>query len=97
LLKDLVRIFLDDCPQLLTGVRGAVERGDAQGMERAAHKLKGSVANFAARAAYDAALRLEVMGRDGHLDQATEALLQLESALEELKPVLLNLGDGMKP
>jgi CheY-like chemotaxis protein len=91
LLKDVVRLFLDDCPQLLNGIRGAVERGDAQGMERAAHKLKGSVANFAAPAAYVAALRLEVMGRAGHLDQATEALRQLESALEELRPLLLNL------
>ena len=51
-------------PKLLDGIRGAAERGDAQGMERAAHKLKGSVANFAAPAAYDAALRLEVMGRE---------------------------------
>jgi len=37
------------------------------------------------------------MGREGHLDQAAEALAQLESALEELKPVLLDLGSGMKP
>ena len=97
LLKDVVQLFLDDCPKMLFGVRGAAERGDAQEMERAAHKIKGSVANFAATAAYDAALRLEMMGREGHLDQAAEALAQLESALEELKPVLLDLGSGMKP
>ena len=97
LLKDVVRLFLDDCPKLFDGIRGAAERGDAQGMERAAHKLKGSVANFAAPAAYDAALRLEVMGRDGHLEQAAEALGQLDSALEELKPLLLEPGRGMKP
>ena len=76
--------------RLMDGIRGAVERGDAHGMERAAHKLKGSVANFAAPAAYDAALRLEVMGREGHLDQAREALTALDRALEELRPVLLN-------
>jgi len=97
LLKELVTLFLEDCPQLCDGIRGAAERGDAQGMERAAHKLKGSVANFAAPAAYEAALRLEVIGHDGHLDQATEALGQLESALEELRPKLLNLGGDTKP
>ncbi len=96
LLKDVVRLFLDDCPKMMNGIRGAAERGDALEMGRAAHKLKGAVANFAASAAYDAALRLEVMGREGHLDQAAEALGQLESALEELKPVLLNLGVGTK-
>ncbi len=91
LLNDVVRLFLDDFPKLLTAIRAATERGDAQGVEQAAHKLKGSIANFAAPAAFDAALRLEVMGRGGHLDRATEALDQLASALEDLKPLLLNL------
>ena len=41
------------------------EAGDLPGLARAAHTLKGSVAIFAAQAAYDAALRIEQMGRDG--------------------------------
>jgi CheY-like chemotaxis protein len=97
LLRDVVSLFLEDCPNLVDGVRRAVERGDAQALERAAHKLKGSVANFAARAAYDAAFRLEVMGREGHLEKAAEALERLESALAELRPVLLSLSGGVKP
>jgi PAS domain S-box-containing protein len=96
LLRDVVGLYLDDSPKLLDGIRGAVERGDAQALERAAHKLKGTVANFSARTSYDAALRLEVMGRGGQLEQAREALGQLESALEELKPVLLKLSGGVK-
>jgi len=96
LLRDVVGLYLDECPKLLDGIRGAVERGDAQGLERAAHKLKGTVANFSARTSYDAALRLEVMGRSGQLEQAREAVGQLESALEELKPVLLKLTGGVK-
>ena len=97
LLRDVVNLFLDDCPKLLDGIRGAVERGDAQGLERAAHKLKGTVANFSARASYDAALRLEVMGRGGHFEQAGEALGELDSALEELRPVLVKLSGGIEP
>jgi PAS domain S-box-containing protein len=96
LLRDVVGLYLGDCPKLLDGIRGAVERGDAQGLERAAHKLKGTVANFSARTSYDAALRLEVMGRGGQLEQAREAVGRLESALEELKPVLLKLSGGAK-
>jgi len=96
LLRDVVNLFLDDCPKLLDGIRGALERGDAQGLERAAHKLKGTVANFSARASYDAALRLEVMGREGHLEQAPESLGRLESALEELSPALLRLSGGVQ-
>jgi CheY-like chemotaxis protein len=96
LLREVVSLYLENCPNLVDGIRGAVERGDARALEWAAHKLKGTVANFAARAAYDAALRLEVMGRKGHLQQAAEALERLESALAELRPVLLNLSGGMK-
>ncbi|MGO8814364.1 MAG: response regulator [Terriglobia bacterium] len=96
LFQDVVKLFLDDCPKMLIGIRGATERGDAREVERAAHKMKGSVSNFAASTAYDAALRLEVMGRSGHLEQAPEALVQLESALEDLKPVLADLGGRLK-
>jgi PAS domain S-box-containing protein len=96
LLTDVVKLYLENCPNLMDGIRGAVERGDARALEWAAHKLKGTVANFAARAAYDAALRLEMMGRTGHLQQADEALERLESALAELRPVLLNLSGGVK-
>jgi len=97
LLRDVVNLFLEDCPKLLDGIRGAVERSDAQGLERAAHKLKGTVANFSARASYDAALRLEVMGRGGNLEQAKEGLARLESALQELRPVLIKLSGGIEP
>jgi CheY-like chemotaxis protein len=96
LLRDVVSLYLEDSPNLIDGIRGAVERSDARALEWAAHKLKGTVANFAARAAYDAALRMEIMGRGGHLEQAAEALERLESALAELKPALLNLSNGMK-
>src|SRR5208283_2397813 len=30
LLKDVVQLFLDDCPKMLNGIRGAAERGDAR-------------------------------------------------------------------
>jgi HPt (histidine-containing phosphotransfer) domain-containing protein len=80
----------------MDGIRGAVERSDAHGLERAAHKLKGTVANFSARASYDAALRLEVMGREGHLEKAREALATLDTAIEELRPVLINISGGIK-
>ena len=49
LLKELVGLFLNEIPELLTDLRKAVKAGDANAIERAAHKLKGSVGNFAAR------------------------------------------------
>ena len=60
-------------------------------MQLAAHSLKGSVANFAAAAAVAAALRLEIMGHDGDLSHAGEAVAALEREIDLLIPVLHTL------
>jgi hypothetical protein len=57
--------------------------------------LKSSVANFAARGTFDAALKLEMMGRQGDLRYAEEACTALEEEIERLKPALETLGRGV--
>ncbi len=93
-LRELVRIFLADCPQALSEIKEAIRRSDAGSLGRAAHTLKGSVGNFAARNAFAAAERLEIMGRDGDLHNAGEACATLESELvllsEELRRLTRN-------
>ena len=47
LLKDVVRLFLDDCPKLLcNGIRAAAERGDALGMEQRGAQVEGIGCEF---------------------------------------------------
>jgi HPt (histidine-containing phosphotransfer) domain-containing protein len=92
LLQRIVDLFLLQAPQLLEEVREAISRQDAFTLERAAHKLRGSVTNFAAKNTYDAALRLESMGHGGDLAQALEAQAQLERALGELQATLVEFG-----
>jgi two-component system sensor histidine kinase/response regulator len=95
LLRRIAQLFLAQCPQLLGEVREALSRGDADALERAAHKLRGSVSNFAAKKAHDAALRLEQMGRDRDLSGGAEAQADLESALRELQGTLSDFSkDG---
>jgi CheY-like chemotaxis protein len=84
LLCELVRLFLADCPQGLAKIKNAIRCGDAGALGRAAHTLKGSVGNFATRNAFAAAQRLEIMGRDGDLDNAGKAFMTLESELARL-------------
>jgi two-component system sensor histidine kinase/response regulator len=81
LLREIAVIFIDDCPRALAELREALANADARNLENAAHALKGSVANFGAETAVDAAFRLEQMGRSGRLDEAPETLRALESAL----------------
>jgi HPt (histidine-containing phosphotransfer) domain-containing protein len=88
LLREIADLFLDDYPNVLVELRAAAERGDAKAVERTAHSLKGSVANFGARSAVDAAFRIESMGRDRELSEVAQVLQTLEVALAELRPEL---------
>jgi CheY-like chemotaxis protein len=81
LLGEIVRLFLADCPQLLTKIKETIRHGDAAALGRAAHALKGSVGNFGAKSAFAAAERLETMGRTGDLAAASDACVTLESEL----------------
>jgi PAS domain S-box-containing protein len=81
LLRELARLFISDCPKRIDDIRTAVKHGDADGLGRAAHALKGSIGNFSAKKAFDAALRLEMMGNIRNLGDASTALAELEHEL----------------
>jgi two-component system sensor histidine kinase/response regulator len=81
LLKEIAALFLDEYPRELDEIHKALAAGDAQTLERSAHGLKGSVANFGPRAAVDAAFQLEQLGKAGKLDQAPPVLAELERTL----------------
>ncbi|HLH37782.1 MAG TPA: Hpt domain-containing protein [Bryobacteraceae bacterium] len=84
LLKEIAVLFLSEYPKILDELRSAAERGDARRMERTAHSLKGSVSNFGACAAVEAARSLEAMGRARQLEQAVQVIRTLELALAAL-------------
>lgn len=91
LLKEIAILFLDDYPKSLSELREAIEAGDAKRVERSAHGLKGSVSNFGARPAVEAALQLETMGRAQKLVEVKQVLRTLELALAALRPELESL------
>jgi PAS domain S-box-containing protein len=88
LLVEIVDLFLDELPRQTLLLRDALARQDSNALERTAHKLKGSIGNFGARRAYDAALRLEVIGREERLSDAPAALTELEGETERLREAL---------
>jgi two-component system sensor histidine kinase/response regulator len=91
LLKEIAILFLDDYPKSLTELHEAVHAGDARRLERSAHGLKGSVSNFGARPAVDAAMQLEIMGRAQKMVEVEQVLHTLELALAALRPELESL------
>ncbi len=94
LLAEIAALFLSDYHNLLDDVRSAIARQDPQALHRAAHALKGSVANFCAQQVFESAYRLERMGREGNLDSAGQALADLEHQLQRLEPELAFLATG---
>jgi len=92
LLTELATLFLNDCPQRLDELRQAVASDDAARTERAAHGLKGAVANFGAEAAYALAAELEAMGRRGDLAGARSVLPRLDQEVGRLIARLVAAG-----
>jgi HPt (histidine-containing phosphotransfer) domain-containing protein len=91
LLKEVVDVFRDTYPGMLVELKQAVDRRDAAALTRTAHTLKGMVANFGARAAFAAALRLETLGRAQDLTQVDEAYATLVAAVDRLDLALTRL------
>lgn len=88
LLQEIARLFLDDTPRMMKEIRDAMAAGDARAVERAAHSLKGCVANFGANSAFEAALAMERKGRGGDLSGIHELYAQLERLIGQLEPEL---------
>lgn len=87
-LSELGQLFLQEAPKLLNEIRDAIQQGDATSLRRAAHTLKSSAAVFEAHHAADAALKLELLGKDEKLMEAREALPALEQEVDRLLPAV---------
>ena len=84
LFRDLLGFYFRDVPELMAEMGRAVTAGDADSLGRWTHRLKGLVSNFDAQHATQSAYELELMGRNGQLDQAPAVYRRLEIELAEL-------------
>jgi two-component system sensor histidine kinase/response regulator len=97
LLKEIIDLFLTDYPVLVSKIKEALQQGDPRLLEKAAHTLKGSVGNFGAQSAVQAALNLENMGRTGQMAEAPQYLVTLEEDLRRLREGLVDLAKEIGP
>ncbi|MBI3652450.1 MAG: response regulator [Acidobacteria bacterium] len=87
-LREMVQVFVAESPVHLAAVHQAIEQGDHEALESAAHKIKGGLRALAGSAAGLAAYRLEQMGRQGDLAEAPLAYAVLEQELERFKAAI---------
>jgi CheY-like chemotaxis protein/HPt (histidine-containing phosphotransfer) domain-containing protein len=97
LARELAGLFVSECPRMMSAVRDSVASGDAEAVRKAAHALKGSIANFTEGAAMQAAFLLEQIGREGRPQDAAAALAMLEREVEELVRYLRDFSAGAWP
>jgi two-component system, sensor histidine kinase and response regulator len=96
LLGELASIFSEESPKLLGRIREAIANNQFDVLQKEAHTLKGSVGNFEARQAMEAAFRLEQMGRSENLVGAREALADLEKELANVQDSLSQIIRDVK-
>ena len=85
LFYDLVRFVLEDAPVVLAELETAVGRNEAKRAERAAHSLKGLVANFGAKEATRLAAELQRLGHEGELTDAAHIYQRLATEVNLLR------------
>lgn len=97
LAREIADLFLEDVPTLLDRVGSALTAADPEALRQAAHALKGAVANFEAQRSFELARKLEGLGQQGTIQDAAEALSELQNELEQLREELgsfLDIGSG---
>jgi CheY-like chemotaxis protein/HPt (histidine-containing phosphotransfer) domain-containing protein len=88
LLTELADMFFGDASSRLGDLREAVEAGDAAGVNRLAHTLKGSSGNMGATRMAAICAELQDVGASGDLGAAPGLLKQLEEEFGRVRPAL---------
>lgn len=88
ILRTMAELFLEHGPNDLAAIKMALNARDPAAVAQSAHRLKGSVLQFCATAAFEAAKQLEELGKAGDLNQAVEAYGKLEKELCQLVDAL---------
>lgn len=97
LLREIVELFAESSRNRMEEIHAALAGGDLQVLAQAAHAFKGSVANFSARDAVEAAVNLEQLARAGALESARVASKVLEQEIHRLETALVDLLAEVSP
>ncbi len=87
-LEETVAMLDEDIPALLEAIRAAVRSSDASALVKAAHALKGMLANFCAEPAEAAARQLETMAREEQLADVAGPAERVRRETEQLRAAL---------
>ena len=88
LMRDVVRLFLEDCPVRLAAIRAAIIAGDMDGLRNAAHALRGAAGTLSASGLVEAASVLERIGAEKRTEAVEAAWKTLNAQAAQLAAAL---------
>lgn len=83
-LHAMIEVFLEQGPQDLAAIQEALKHRDAAAAARSAHRLKGSVLQFCADAAVEAAKAVETAGKSGDVEETDRLFRTLQTEMTRL-------------
>lgn len=89
--REIVQMFLEDCPQRIDAIGVALAQGDLTEVVSSSHALKGSAAYMKASIVRERAADLETAAREGRPADAAARLDELRAAVGRLLPELEKL------
>jgi two-component system sensor histidine kinase/response regulator len=89
LVSEMIEVYMEEKPKLLSSIERAIDAGDEAGLRRAAHTLKGALHHLAADRAAGAAAVLEAIGKSGTTAHGPAAYQTLCVELGLLEPELI--------
>ena len=90
-IAEIAQMFREDTPPRFEELEACLTRGDAPGLAKVAHSLKGSASNFGAARFRTTAEKLEHLGKSGDLTGAREALDDLRTEFARILDALESL------
>jgi PAS domain S-box-containing protein len=93
LLRELAAMLRDETPRFLSEIKRCAEERDARGLVASAHSFKGACSNLSAKPAANAALALEMLGRESRFDEIGARVAELEHESTRLDDALLSLSE----
>jgi two-component system sensor histidine kinase/response regulator len=95
LMRDVIRLFLDECPRQLAAIRQAVAERNPERVRTTAHALKGAAGNLGADGLFEAAGVLERVGTESRMDAVEAAWRRLSvEAAHAIEALGTEIPDG---
>jgi signal transduction histidine kinase/CheY-like chemotaxis protein/HPt (histidine-containing phosphotransfer) domain-containing protein len=90
--EDLARMiienFLKDIPQQIAALKGCLRAGDATGVERQIHTIKGASANVGGKRLMNVAFKMEMAEKAGDLNAVNTWMAELEAQFDALNQAM---------